>query len=303
MRFSSLRYLIREGFRNIWQNLFMAIASIGVLISCLLLTGGSYLIFENINKIFDWIHEQNVVVAYASADCTDTQALYDKIAGISNVEKVEFLSKEDALVKYKDSIPEAVYADMQGENNPFPDSYVISFYDLSLFDDTIVQLQQIPEINDMSYDPETAAKLTRIQQVVLAVGGGIIGMLLLVSLFIIANTIKLTVYSRRLEISIMKSVGATNAFVRIPFIIEGVVLGIVAGGLAYGIIYFAYDLLSDMLTNMIQFGALTGMVAFSSVWWKVLLGFMAIGIITGVSGSAISIRKYLKDKGGTSGVI
>ena len=302
MRFGSLRYLIKEGFRNIWQNRFMSIASIGVLVSCLLLTGGAYLVFVNIDNAFDWVYGQNVVVAFAEEGTTEERAaaLLEELRGLPNVSDVEFISKEESLEKYKDSIPEATYQDMQGENNPMPDSYVVTFEDLTQFDATLARIQQIPEVEDVSYNADIASTLTNIRHIILVVGGWIIVMLLLVSLFIIANTIKLTVYNRRLEISIMKSVGATNAFVRIPFIIEGMVLGLVAGGVAYGLLYFIYTRLSGLF----QFGSLMqGLVDFSEVWWIVLVGFLAIGMLTGVAGSAISMRKYLKEEGGTAGVL
>lgn len=302
MRFGSLRYLIKEGFRNIWQNRFMSIASIGVLVSCLLLTGGAYLVFVNIDNAFDWVYGQNVVVAFAEEGTTEEQAaaLLEELRGLPNVSDVEFISKEESLEKYKDSIPEATYQDMQGENNPMPDSYVVTFEDLTQFDATLARIQQIPEVEDVSYNADIASTLTNIRHIILVVGGWIIVMLLLVSLFIIANTIKLTVYNRRLEISIMKSVGATNAFVRIPFIIEGMVLGLAAGGVAYGLLYFIYTRLSGLF----QFGSLMqGLVDFSEVWWIVLAGFLAIGMLTGVAGSAISMRKYLKEEGGTAGVL
>lgn len=301
MRFSSLRYLIREGFRNIGQNIFMSLASIGVLISCLLLTGGAYLGFANIQKACDWVYGQNVVVAFAKADCTGDQVrqLQDKIRGITNVDSVQFISKQETLLKYKDTIPEATYQDMQGDNNPFLDSYVITFKDLSLFDQTVQQIQQIPEIDSMSYNQGIAATLTKIRHIILWVGGAVIALLFLVSIFIIINTIKLTVYNRRLEISIMKSVGATNAFVRTPFVIEGMVLGLAAAFLSYGLIYLLYWL----LTPVFHFGMFQGLIDFSTVWQPVLLGFLAIGILTGVIGSAISIGKYLKEEGGISRVL
>ncbi|MDD2361393.1 MAG: permease-like cell division protein FtsX [Oscillospiraceae bacterium] len=301
MSLSSLRYLIREGFRNIWQNKFMAFASIGVLVSCLLLTGASYLVFVNIDHSFEWVYGQNVVVAFAKEDCTDEQSsvLLDKIKGITNVNKVEFISKEQSLLKYKDSMPKAVYEDMQGEDNPYLDAYVITFSDLNTFKETLTQIEQIPEVESTVYNEDMAKSLTRLRQIVMMVGGWIVILLLVVSLFIIANTIKLTVYSRRLEISIMKSVGATNAFVRIPFIIEGVVLGIVAGLLSFGIIKIIYGKLYEMMGT----GIMGGLVDFSEIWHIVLLGFLVLGTITGMTGSGISMRKYLKDEGGISGVI
>ncbi|NLN82431.1 MAG: ABC transporter permease [Clostridiales bacterium] len=298
---SSLRYLLREGFRNILHNPMMAIASVGVLVSCLLLTGGAYLAFANIEHTFEWLYSQNVVVAYARDDLTDTQlrVLEDKIKGITNIDKVEFVSRNDILKKFKDSLPKAVYEEMKGENNPFPGTFVITFKELDEFKDTVRQIEQIPEVEDIGYNENTAKALSRIRHGVLLVGGCIIFMLFLVSLFIIANTIKLTVYNRRLEISIMKSVGATNAFVRIPFIIEGIVLGIISALLSYGIVYFIYSVIFDLFGK----GLMGGMLGFSSVWYIVIILFSGIGILTGLAGSAISMRKYLKDEGGISNVI
>ena len=298
MKFSSIRYLLREGFRNIWQNRFMAIASIGVLVSCLLLTGGAYLIFANIDHAFEWVYGQNVVVVFADMSCTDEEvtAMGEKIQSITNVDEVTFVSKEEALEKYADDLPEATYEEMQGENNPMQDSFIVSFKDLEQFDATMMQLEQIPGVEDIANNSDIAATLTKVRQVVLAVGGWIIGLLLLVSLFIIANTIKLTVYNRRLEIYIMKSVGATNAFIRTPFVIEGMVLGIISGLLSYGILYFIYTRLAGMFT----FGSFFSLLSFSSIWWVLLIGFLAAGILTGVAGSAISMSKYLKEEGGNS---
>ena len=130
--------------------------------------------------------------------------------------------------------------------------------------------------------------------VALAVGGGIIGVLLVVSLFIIVNTIKLTVYNRRLEIYIMKSVGATDGFVRFPFVVEGWLMGIVAGGIGYGLIYLLYQAIVD---NLVVKNQLFSLVPFDRQWLPLLVGFLAGGTLVGVSGSAISIRKYLKQEG------
>ena len=151
---SSLRYLLREGFRNILHNPMMAIASVGVLVSCLLLTGGAYLAFANIEHTFEWLYSQNVVVAYARDDLTDTQlrVLEDKIKGITNIDKVEFVSRNDILKKFKDSLPKAVYEEMKGENNPFPGTFVITFKELDEFKDTVRQIEQIPEVEDIGYN-------------------------------------------------------------------------------------------------------------------------------------------------------
>ena len=128
MRFSSFRYLVRVGFRNLWQNRFMAMASIGVLISCLILTGGAYMVFENIDRAFEWMYGQNVIVAFADMDATDEQtaAMTEKLESITNVASVEFISKEELMDRYLDSFPEELHEDLKAEN-PLQDSFVITF--------------------------------------------------------------------------------------------------------------------------------------------------------------------------------
>lgn len=295
MRWSSFQYLVREGFRSIWQNRFMAAASIGVLVSCLLMTGAAYLTFVNIDNMFNWVYEQNVVVAFVEDDCTDeeTAALQQKIEAITNVAQADFLSRDESLERLEESLPESLFESLKGENNPLQHSYIVVFEDLAKFDATLMQLQALDGVDEVSYSGDLAATLSRVRQVVLTIGGWVIVALLLVSLFIISNTIKLTVYSRRLEIYIMKSVGATNAFVRFPFAVEGMVLGLLSGGLSYGVIYYLYTKLAEN----VSFGPMLGLVSFSNVWLVLLVGFLAAGLLTGVLGSVISMSKYLKTEG------
>lgn len=294
MKLSSMRYLLREGFRNIWQNRFMALASIGVLVSCLLLTGGAFLVFRNIDNAFDWVYGQNVVVVFAddTADQAALDTMQEGLEAITNVQKVDFVSKDELLQKYADSIPEATFSDLEGENNPLLDSFVVTFLDLEKFDSTIAQIEKLDHIDDISYNGDIAKTLSDVRNVVMIIGGWIIVILLLVSLFIIINTIKLTVYNRRLEIYIMKSVGATNAFIRIPFIVEGVVLGLIAAGLSYGILFYIYTKLSEIITL-----GMTSLVPFADVWWLLLVGFVVAGTLTGIVGSSVSMGKYLKEEG------
>ena len=295
MRLSSLRYLLREGFRNVWHNRFMSVASIGVLLACLILTGFSYLVYINVEHAFDTVYEQNVVVAYADPGTTADQlkGMEDRLKGITNVRKVEFMSKDDILQKYRDSFSPELFEELQGADNPMQDAFIITLEDLAKFDATVYQINQVEHVEDVSSSGDIAKTLTTVRNVVLLAGGWIIVLLLLVSLFIIANTIKLTVYARRLEIGIMKSVGATNAFIRTPFVVEGMVLGLLAGGLALGVTYFIYSRLEGMLS----ISAFTGLIPFDRLVWILVIGYLAAGLLTGVLGSAISIRKYLKDEG------
>ncbi len=298
MRFSSIRYLLREGFRNIWQNRWMSFASVCVLISCLLITGCAYLIFVNVEHMFEWVYDQNIVVVYADLDTTGDAltALQERLENTDNVQSVEFLPKDEILQKYADSFSPALFEQLQGENNPMQDAFVVTFEDLSVLDNSMQLIQTYDGVDSVEYNGDIAEALTKIRNLLFMAGGWVIALLLIVSLFIISNTIKLTVYSRRLEIGIMKSVGATNTFIRVPFIIEGMVLGLVAGLLTFGITYFVYH----YLEGTIQLSAFMGLIRFENLQWVMLTGFVVAGVLAGILGSAISMGRYLKEKGRVS---
>ncbi len=295
MRTHDVQYLVKEGFRNTWQNRFMALASIGVLICCLLLTGFSYLLFVNIDHMFQTAYEQNVVAVFLDVDMEEDAVarMGDTLREMDNLADVTFISKEEALERYGEDLPPETYESLK-EENPLQDTYLVSLEDLEIFEDTLDDIQALDGVEDVSYDGDIAATLTRIRTMVLGIGGAIIVVLLVVSLFIIANTIKLTVYNRRLEIYIMKSVGATDGFVRFPFIVEGILLGLIAGGVGYGLIYLLYS----QLVKSLDLGLFVSLVPFGEVWVVLLIGFLAGGILVGMCGSAISMSKYLKHEGG-----
>ncbi len=291
MRFNTFRFLVKEGVRSLRQNFFMSAASILVLVSCLLITGCAYLVYENVEHAFDWAYQQNVVVAYADADVTDERAAAIKaeLEKQSNVAQVEYVSKEALLERYKDEFGELL-EDLEADN-PLQDAFVISFEDLSLFDATVKSIQTVENIDKVDYDQALSQTLVKVRKVVLTVGVWVIALLLIVSLFIIANTIKLTVYSRRREISIMRSVGATPWFVRFPFMVEGIILGSAAGVLSYGLLFGVYEVIRQNFT----FSSSLELIPFTMVWWQLLLGFLVGGMITGVLGSTVSIGRYLKE--------
>ncbi len=292
MRFNTFRFLVREGFRGLKTNWFMSMASILVLVSCLLITGASYLVFENIEHGFAWAYQQNVVVAYVNEGTTDEQlaAIGQTLNDMDNVAEVTFESKEELLTRYEDELG-ALLEDLENDN-PLPDTYVVHFKDLALFDATVSRIEQIEGIESVDYDKALSASLVKVRTLVMTIGGWVIALLLLVSLFIISNTIKLTVYSRRLEIFIMRSVGATRWFIRFPFMVGGIILGASAGVLAYGLVFGLYTLVGGMF----DFGSLFQLISFTTVWWQLLVGFVAGGVLTGLLGSGISITRYLKEQ-------
>lgn len=294
MRVNSIRYLIHEGIRSIWQNALMAVASVGVLVSCLFLTGGAYLVLANLNSAFDWVYAQNVVAVYAEPGCRTAQLLDLQLAlgELENVRGVELITREEMLEKHSGDLPEELYESFQGEDNPMPDTFLVTAEDLSDCERLVARIRTLPHVESVSYNADLAKTLTGIRSTVFSVSGWVIALLLLVSLFIISNTIKLTVYNRRLEVRIMKSVGATNTFIRIPFMVEGVVLGLFSGAAAFGLLYYVYGRLAGMFT----FGVLGKPVAFSAHAVPLLLGFAAAGVLVGAVGSAISVSRYLKEE-------
>ena len=292
MKLRQFFHLIREGLRNTWQNRVMASASVGVLICCLMLTGFAYLMYVNVEAVFYYAVDQNTVAVFLEEDLTDAQVekVGVRLESLKNVNIKEFISKEEFMDRFGDQLTEGIVDSYQGDKNPMPNAYMITMKDLDLFQQTLKEVQSIPGVEEASYDAGVASTLSQVRKVVLAIGGGIIGVLLVVSLFIIVNTIKLTVYNRRLEIYIMQSVGATDGYVRFPCVVEGLLLGVVAGGIGYGLISLLYRALANNLTTF-------KLVPFGQQWLPLLVCFMAGGMLVGVCGSAISIRKYLKQEG------
>ena len=296
MKLHQFFHLTREGFRNTWQNRLMALASVGVLVCCLLLTGFSYLMYVNVEKMFQNAYEQNVVAVYLDTDLNDAQVekVGETLRKIDNIDTMRFLSKEEFLAQYGGALEDEVLSSFEGDNNPLPDTYIITMKDLALFKDTLHRIESVAGVEEASYDADTAETLTRVRSVALALGGGIIVMLLAVSLFIIVNTIKLTVHNRREEIFIMKSVGATDGYVRFPFVVEGLLVGVVSGAVGFGLIALLYQTILD---NLSFDNPLLQLVPFHDQWVPLLVGFLVGGMLVGMCGSVISMNKYLKQEG------
>ena len=300
MTASSLRYLFKEGFRNTWANRMMSIASICVLMSCLVLIGCASMIFLNIESLLGRIEEENVVMVYIKDGTTDADitAMGEKIEAIENVKGVEFIAKEDAWAEQLATMEEAqreFFTEISSDI-PLPDAYKVTVNDLTYFDSTIDQIKQLDHIDTIRENKDLAKKLVAIRHGIEVIAIVIIAVLLAISVFIIQNTIKLTVYSRRLEISIMKSVGATNSFVQLPFVVEGMILGIISGVVSLGVVWafyeFAINQFSDLLISL-------GLEAlkFEDYALPMLGAFVLIGIITGVGGALLSMGRYLNKEG------
>ena len=297
---ASLRYLIKEGFRNTWTNRMMSIASICVLMSCLVLIGSASMIFLNMDSLLSRIEEENVIMVYIKDDANQAaiDTMGQEIKALGNVKELEYVPKEKAWAQQLETMEDAqaTFFTQISSDIPLPNAYKVTVADLGKFDQTVKGLKGLQNVDTIRENKDLAQKLVSIRQGITVISIVIIGVLFAISLFIISNTIKLTVYSRRLEISIMKSVGATNSFVRLPFVVEGMILGIVSGAVSLGLVWGLYEL------AVRQFGALLRSLSLSALpfapYALQMLGiFVAIGIVSGVGGSMITMRKYLNKEG------
>lgn len=300
MTASSLRYLLKEGFRNTWTNRMMSIASICVLMSCLVLMGCASMIFLNIDSLLGRIEEENVVMVYIQDGTSDADinAMNDSLKKMDNIKDVEFVAKEDAWQEQLNTMEEAQaeFFTQISSDIPLPDAFKVTIKDLTQFDGTVDQIRQLKHIDTIRENKDLAQKLVKIRHGVEVISIVIVAVLLAISLFIISNTIKLTVYSRRLEISIMKSVGATNGFVRLPFVVEGMILGIAAGVISLGLVWGFYEFAINQFSDLISSLGLEAL-KFKNYAWPMLGAFLGIGVFTGVGGSLITMSKYLNKEG------
>lgn len=293
----SLSYLTKEGFHNIRSNKLMSFASISVLMSCLVLIGVAALLFVNVDAMIGNIESQNVIMVFVQDGATEEQIyqLGVEICDIKNVKECKFVSKDEAFAAQLESLGEAATLFDGLEDNPLPDAYEVTVADMTIFTETVTQLASLESVMNISENREFANQLNSIRTTSGYISLAIIIMLLIVSFFIISNTVKITMYNRRLEISIMKSVGATNWFIRWPFMIEGMVLGVLSGLLSLGMVYVIYRLGLKAIGTVLDLLSFSP-VAFGKYAWLMLLAFVLTGVLTGALGSTFSMNKYLKEQ-------
>ena len=292
---SSFGYLIKEGFKNLVHNRLMTLASIGVLISCLVLTGSAVMLTINVSNIVDSVGDTNVTKVFLDDSYTKLEAVYKgkELSQVANVSQVEFIDKDEAIQAYRDQLGDEVFANMSGDDNPLPYAYSVKMDDLSKYDDTVAKIKEVEGVASVSSHREVAEKLTNLSSFITTMSLWIILALAIISLFIISNTIRMTMFSHRFEISIMKSVGATNAFVRVPFIIEGIVIGLISAIIAIVLLF----VLSDAIINSVQKILDFKYTRFTEVMWPIIGSFVAAGVLVGSLGSMVSIRRFLTHEG------
>lgn len=347
MKISSIKYLTGEGVKNAWVNRLMTLASIGVLVACMVIIGLAILISENVNKAVGKLEQQNVVMAYmkdynwalygekdtatdsssasgsSSSDNESTasdaetadengikpsdyvihnddeaKALCDKIAELPNVASVTYVTSDEGLESVKESMlegQESYFTFLDEEyGNPMSGAAKITMKDMSQFDETLEQIKQMDGIDVIQSQNDLADKITAIKRGIGIAGFWIIAILMVISLVIVSNTIRVTMYNRKLEISIMKAVGATDSFVRIPFVVEGMLIGVISALIAEGLLYFCYRVATETIISTL---GTNDIVHYGDLALPLLLIFIGIGIFAGVLGSVIMISKYLRREG------
>jgi len=286
-------YLIREGFRSIRTHRFMSFASVTIIVACLLIMGSFSLVAVNINSLIKELENQNEVVAFVDEDYSEQQAeaLQDDIEKVDNVSSVEFVSRDTAMKNFMSDYSQDL---MEGiDQSTFRDRFVVHLKDISQMAQTQKALEGVNGIVKVNAHLDYANGFITVRNIVSAVSLVLIIILVIVSFFIMSNTIKLATFSRREEIAIMRMVGATNGFIRLPFVVEGLVLGILGGLIAFFAEWGLYALVTGKIMSTIA-GKFVEVVPFSTVMTPVLLVFLGVGILVGGFGGVNAIRNYLK---------
>ena len=292
-------YLIREGFRSIKTHSFMSFASVTIIMACLIIMGSVTLLSFNIDAMIKSLEDQNEVVAFVDDSISaeaDARALQPALEAVDNVEYVEFISREDAMEtfmsKYDSSLREGI------DPTVFRHRYVIHLTDIAQMAQTKTLLENVDGVAKVKAHLEYASAFVTLRNIVSVVSLVLTVILVFVSVFIMSNTIKLTTFGRREEIAIMKMVGATNSFIRLPFVVEGLVLGILGGGLAFLAEWGLYSLISSRVMGTVSNSILTEsfitLIPFKTIALPVLVAFLAISVLVGVFGGVNAIRNYLK---------
>ena len=300
MRASSFRYLVKSGVKNLWNNRMMTIASVGTLIACLLIVGFAVLFSINVDSIVEYMGQQNEIVVFMDLDTPDEYMtlMKDDLAALDGLGAITYISRDEAFAEYKAKLGDkADILDGMEDNHYLPASFRAKIADPEKVDVLMTSIRRMDYVDEVQAPTDLAKTLVSIRRMVNTLGGAVIAALVAVSLVIITNTIRASVFNRRKEINIMKYVGATNTFIRIPFLVEGVLLGIIAALVAYLAIWGGYTVfLRAMSTESTSWLAsiTQHVVPFQSVSAKLMGFFLLAGVLTGGLGSTFSMRGHLK---------
>ena len=287
-------YFVHEGVSNMFSHGFMSFAAIGITVACLLIMGTFTLVAVNANELLLTLEQENEILAYVDDSYTESQAraLQAELEEVPNVASVTYISNDQAMEDFKDQYPEEeLFQDLDPEI--LEDRYAIRLVDLERQRETVERIEALPGISDVSHYEEIAGGFVTMRNVATVVCVALIAILFVVSVFIISNTIKLTTFDRRDEIAIMRMVGATNGFIRWPFVYEGFLLGLLGAVIAFFLQWALYTAVARGVdtNDTLQ---LIQVIPFAQLWAPVAAVFAAAGIVIGVGGSLSAIRKFLQ---------
>ncbi len=297
MKIRTATYLIKEGFVNIRRNRMMSIASVGSVAAALIILGMVFLLIINMNHMVEDVKQQfDSIQLYLRDDVEDGEILSIKsrLEGVEGIKGLEFESKEDALENIKEKWGDQAYLLEGLESNPLPNSIIIYVKDIAYSDSIVAEVSGISGVEEVKYYNDIVQKLISIANFIRLLGLVIISVLVFLSVFIIGNTIKLTVAARKREINIMKYVGATNWFIRWPFFVEGMVLGLMGAIISLGLVYFGYSYIYNAISQQMYMLLTTYIVPVDEIIKDMMVIFAVLGMGIGALGSILSMRKYLK---------
>ncbi len=293
MKITNLGYLMKEGIRGIFLHGFMSFAAVIVTVACLVIIGSFSCLLYNVNIMVEDLNKTNEILAIVDSELSDAEArsIGTKINKLDNVYQAQFKSKKEALEDFKkDHQDDPAFGGV--DESFLRHRYVVVLEDNALMDETAAQLEEIPGIVKVSAAFEMAEGFITLQNVLHIASIAVIGVLLVVSLLIISNTVKLAMYDRKDEIAIMKMVGATNGFIRLPFVVEGFVLGMLGATIAFFLDWAMYNVLITRLAEVDTL-KLFSFVPFTQLLQPMVITFAAAGLFVGIVGSWTSIRKFM----------
>ena len=293
MRINNIGYLLKEGIRGIFLHGFMSFAAICVTVACLLIVGSFSILAYNLDIMVEELNQTSEILVYVDSSLSDAEArsIGTKINMMDNVFKSTFISREEALEDFiADHEGDPAFSGVQA--NDLRHRFVVSLEDNSMMKETDAQLKNIPGVAKTNAAYELAEGFTTIQEVLHMVSIAVIAVLLVVSLLIISNTVKLAMYDRKNEIAIMKMVGATNGFIRLPFVVEGFTLGMIGAILAFCLEWVMYDAMCEKIAAVDALQLFT-FVPFQELLIPMVAVFAAAGMFVGFVGSWSSIRRFM----------
>ncbi len=297
MKFRSIKYFFSEAFGGVIKNRLMSIASIGTVAACIFIIAISYCALSNVSYMLQQVEDSIGIAVFLDNDISSDEviAINDEITAIDHVEAVKYISPEDALNELKSSWDaEDILAGFDETNNPLSSSFEVSLDDIAYQGDVVSKLEQIPGVRNIRHAESETQILVKISNFLSIFGIVLILVLAAISVVIITNTIKLSVFTRRTEISIMKYVGATDWFIRWPFVIEGIIIGLVGACIPIVVAWPLYNKLIDIIYQHIPMIKSLFAFRFGIDIFSVLLPFaLLFGAVLGIIGSTISLRKHL----------